>query len=96
MNKVIQKLLFEHIKDLDWHSARESKEPFKWNTPRMNEMIAFGEYVLKNIKWESDNKSAIASHITASIMKELPLEVSSEAIYQIIRGVLSEYTLFHI
>lgn len=40
----MKKLLAEHIKRFDSHSARESKkgEVFKWNTPITNEFIAFG------------------------------------------------------
>jgi len=45
----LKSLLAKHIASLDFHSARESRRghPWKWNTPVMNEFLAFGELVRK-------------------------------------------------
>lgn len=45
VSKKVKNLLVSHIKDLDYHSSRESdkKQILKWNTPVMNEFIAFGK-----------------------------------------------------
>ena len=50
LSQNIKKLLHEHIKYLDYHSAKENTfaGAFKWNTPVMNEFIAFGKYLLKH------------------------------------------------
>jgi len=50
LSQNIKKLLHEHIKYLDYHSAKENTFAgvFKWNTPIMNEFIAFGKYLLKH------------------------------------------------
>lgn len=45
---LIKKWLWEHIKDLDYHSARKTGKLFRWNTPIMNEFVAFGLYVFKH------------------------------------------------
>lgn len=62
--KTIEKLLYEHIKNLDYHSARESKkgDVWKWNAPAMNEFIAFGEnreYELRIRKLHKHELSAL-------------------------------------
>jgi predicted NAD/FAD-dependent oxidoreductase len=45
----LRSLLHEHIVNLDFHSARESEKGaiWKWNTPVMNEFLAFGKLVRK-------------------------------------------------
>jgi len=62
--KEIKEMLVHHIKDLNYHSARKSEKGkvLKWNTPIMNEFVAFGAYVANMIdkEWKQKIKDMIA------------------------------------
>lgn len=59
----IKQWLYEHLIDLDFHSVRESNkcERWKWNTPIMNEFIAFGK-ICYNIGYiRGKNRSSLST-----------------------------------
>lgn len=62
-------LLYNHIKNLDYHSARESKNPFKWNTPVMNEFIAFGRILLEDAQQEIKEKDFVIREYKQDLLK---------------------------